>query len=66
MADGPTGLVKEAYVLPKNNFLQWMNAIKRILDDTETQSDNIDPTHLSAELMQRLTDQYMQTWQSDL
>jgi len=63
--------VKDACILATSSSLQWANSIKQNLDCAGfsyvwLNPDNVDPQQLCAELKERLTDQYLQHWQSEL
>ena len=64
-------LVKDACILATSSSLQWANSVKQNLDGAGfsyvwLNPDNVDPQQLCAELKERLTDQYIQHWQSEL
>ena len=64
-------LVKEAYTLAKNHSLQWTSYVKQILDESGysyvwSHPSSVNPHAFANELKQRLEDQYIQAWSSEL
>ena len=64
-------LVKDAYELAKESSLEWVNFVKKTLDSTGFSQiwslpSGADYKLFSGELEQRLTDHFIQSWQSDL
>ena len=64
-------LVKDACTLAVNNSFQWAKFIKQTLNSASLSyvwlnSENVHPKQIQGEFKERLTDQYIQCWQSEL